>query len=122
VLYISKIYVCRMEMEIRVSICMSILGTLQRLSYKENVSTARLEIPFLSYVIELPRSGLRSDCVVLFVHKTDRVPTRIMQTRSQRVNSKLLYAVSYAKLPRNCLPTFTMQKLFRDNLSLLLLI
>jgi len=52
--YISKVYVCRMKMETCID-CMPILRTLQRLSYKESMSTARLEIPFLSYVIELFR-------------------------------------------------------------------
>lgn len=111
VLRISKVYACRMKMEIRVSICMPIHETLRWLSYKESVSTARLEILFLSFVIELLRSGYAR--IVRFYSCIKRNVT-IMQTRSQRVNLKLLHAVLFAKLPRNHLLAFTIRKLYRE--------
>lgn len=70
-----KVYVCRVRTEIRVfrfGLCLSA----ERSSDYPTKKVCQLhvsKIPLLSYVIELPCSSLRSDCAVLFVHKTDMV-------------------------------------------------
>jgi len=96
-----------MKMEICVSICLLVLW--MRSGDYPTKEVCQLHVSKLSFYRMSSSTSLRSDFAVLFVHKTDRVPcvTSLQCKRSQRVASKTLYAISFAKLSPN-----TMRKLY----------